>query len=804
MKKGLLSLLAVALTVVGCQNYDDQFDDLKTQITDLATTVAGLTQVQSDLDDLSDDVSQLSTALGNIPTTDSVADLTTTLSNQAAIIDSLRNVLQSSALTQAQLAQVSATLALVQADVQTLLQGDSVVSPASGGIVIFNEAQLTAAENLVPSDADAGSLVLDGFLIVSLNATGGLNTQAQLDRANAVLGKFVSVIGTVELINSPATGITGSLAAPGLVSISETTTLTGSAAPDLSGLVSVGGDLAMNTTADPTFAALTTVSGNFDRTSGGAPTVANLSTVGGDLNAQHTGDWNYSQVDTVGGDAIVPTNATSINLTGASVTGDIKNPGGVVGVLTQTASTTGVINLGTAGINNITANSADEITGSVAALTSLTINAAAASAINFNSATRATGAIVINAATSTIIHFDELEAAGDITISDSAESHFGDLDDANALSISAETAADFSDLEDIDVASSIGGASVNLTALAAASATLTLPNATSVTFPDFNADNSVVANSATSLTLKSIAATNLAADAAATLTLTDQDESFTLTDARRVSDLGALTTLTITGTGGDNQQGVVTHTVEVTAAATLTTISIAGKFDSATVSGAGVTSLSTAGYITDLDVNNTGVSSLDLNHEFIGLDTAVTIDIDSNSSLETIDMAGVTKVKTVTITGNASVTSIVAPAAVYPEAGGTVALTVTGANLSGTWTEGATPTVDTETVLGQPNVSPTFVIASDIEALLDWYEAADAATTPSASINVEFSDITFYARTRNADGTTTVATTASTPAPSDFNDAAYTDDSYISALFTTNQGGANLDTAQDLSLVTRN
>ena len=32
MKKGLLSLLAVALTVVGCQNYDDQFEELKGQI----------------------------------------------------------------------------------------------------------------------------------------------------------------------------------------------------------------------------------------------------------------------------------------------------------------------------------------------------------------------------------------------------------------------------------------------------------------------------------------------------------------------------------------------------------------------------------------------------------------------------------------------------------------------------------------------------------------------------------------------------------------------------------------------------
>ena len=44
MKKGLLSLLVVALTVVGCQDYDDQFDSLNKEIlalkTDL-TTIKG-------------------------------------------------------------------------------------------------------------------------------------------------------------------------------------------------------------------------------------------------------------------------------------------------------------------------------------------------------------------------------------------------------------------------------------------------------------------------------------------------------------------------------------------------------------------------------------------------------------------------------------------------------------------------------------------------------------------------------------------------------------------------------------------
>ena len=807
MKKGLLSLLAVALTVVGCQNYDDQFDDLKTQITDLATTVAGLTQVQSDLDDLSDDVSQLSTALGNIPTTDSVADLTTTLSNQAAIIDSLRNVLQSSALTQAQLAQVSATLALVQADVQTLLQGDSVISPASGGLIITNEAQLLAAENLVPSDADPATIVLDGFLDVRVG-TGFLTTQGQLDRANAVLGKLATVIGTVDISNSPTDAQTGDITADGLASAVGTVTLRGDDAPGLSGLVSVGGALYLQTTENPTLAALTSVGGDFERLSGGKPVVAALRTVGGDLNARHTGDWDYSQVTSVGGDAIVPDNAESINLTGVTVGGDIinwitgTNSLGSVGVLTQTASTTGAINLGTAGINTVTADSASSVEGAVTSLTSLDIDADAASYIHFNAATAATGNINIDAATSTIVRFDQLASAGNITITDSTNSHLERLATATGtLQISAESTVDLRALTAVYANSSIGGETVLLNALATATGTLTLPDATSVTFPEFNADNSVVANSATALTLKSIAATNLAADAATSLTLSDQDETFTLTDARRVSDLGALTSLNITGTDGDSQNGVVTHTVDVTAAATLTSVTIAGKFDSATVSGAGVTSLSTSGYITDLTVNGTGVTALDLNHDYIGLDTAVTVVVTNNTSLATIDLADVDKVKTVTATGNTSLTSVIAPAAVYPEAGADINLTITGADLAATYTEGVTGTVVTQTVPAQPAEAATLAVSADIEGLLDWFDAASANSSTASSVAIAFSNITYVDRVRDTtDGS--ISNTTSTTVYTSFGNAVAAD-SYTTALGTTN-GNANLDTTPEKALVIRN
>ena len=59
MKKCLLTILAGALLIVSCQNYDDQFDDLNSQITALASQVAGLSKVQSDLTALQGTVSIL-------------------------------------------------------------------------------------------------------------------------------------------------------------------------------------------------------------------------------------------------------------------------------------------------------------------------------------------------------------------------------------------------------------------------------------------------------------------------------------------------------------------------------------------------------------------------------------------------------------------------------------------------------------------------------------------------------------------------------------------------------------------------
>ena len=63
MKKGLLSILAGALLVVGCQNYDDQFDSIENSINALITQVSGLSAVANQLTSLSATVQSLATTV---------------------------------------------------------------------------------------------------------------------------------------------------------------------------------------------------------------------------------------------------------------------------------------------------------------------------------------------------------------------------------------------------------------------------------------------------------------------------------------------------------------------------------------------------------------------------------------------------------------------------------------------------------------------------------------------------------------------------------------------------------------------
>jgi hypothetical protein len=174
MKKGLLSILAGALLVVGCQNYDDQFDQLENQITALSQTVAGLSQVQSDLSTLAGTVASLQSSLsGQIDTAlaDGLADID-------AAIDQLEEATADVASSE-DVAAISDAVAENQSDLDELLAQSSVFS---GDVLI----------NSIPT-LDAYHSMGENLAIVNGNVT--INPTAEMDSAK--LQEVADVILTV-------------------------------------------------------------------------------------------------------------------------------------------------------------------------------------------------------------------------------------------------------------------------------------------------------------------------------------------------------------------------------------------------------------------------------------------------------------------------------------------------------------------------------------------------------------------------------------------------------------------------------
>ncbi|MGC6429405.1 MAG: hypothetical protein ACON5F_00010 [Jejuia sp.] len=136
MKKGLLSILALAVTIVGCQNYDDQFDALNTQITALKSQVDGLAAVQSAVTALQGQLASLSSAALTS------ADLDAALSSGLADIIADVEAVQAAVADVASAADVSAINDAVtdaQADLDELLANSSVFT---GDVVVSSPSLL--------------------------------------------------------------------------------------------------------------------------------------------------------------------------------------------------------------------------------------------------------------------------------------------------------------------------------------------------------------------------------------------------------------------------------------------------------------------------------------------------------------------------------------------------------------------------------------------------------------------------------------------------------------------------------------
>jgi len=181
MKKGLLSILAGALVVVGCQNYDDQFNNLESQISALASTVAGLSQVQSDLASLAGTVSSLSSTVNGLGSaidtavSDGLADIQADIEAIEAAVDGVASSEEVSALSDA--------VADSQEDLDQLLANSAVYS---NKIVINSQATAEIYEAM----GSAINIVANDVEITVTEAMDQTTVQTVVDNILNVVGDF--------------------------------------------------------------------------------------------------------------------------------------------------------------------------------------------------------------------------------------------------------------------------------------------------------------------------------------------------------------------------------------------------------------------------------------------------------------------------------------------------------------------------------------------------------------------------------------------------------------------------------------
>jgi hypothetical protein len=188
MKKGLLTLLAASLVFVGCQNYDDQFDDLNAQISALKSQVDGLASLSGQVSSLSGTISGLSAgvaaaqasadAASNAASGIDFSSLTAGLATLQAEVDAIQASL-ATAVTAADITALESDLAALQLDVTELLEGSGVYS---GTLNVTNKALLQAAVALG-----------NGINIIS----GGLNVVITSDMDMTDVQKVVDAVYNV-------------------------------------------------------------------------------------------------------------------------------------------------------------------------------------------------------------------------------------------------------------------------------------------------------------------------------------------------------------------------------------------------------------------------------------------------------------------------------------------------------------------------------------------------------------------------------------------------------------------------------
>ena len=678
MKKGLLSLLVVALTVVGCQDYDDQFDDLNKELLSLKTSLSSLSGITNAITTLTAEV----TALKAVDVVDDTEFLS--LLAKVATVQSAVDAFEAADVSgiETEVADLNSEIAQI---LEQLVALNKAGSSYQGDLTIRSLAELGIAEDNLGIDPTATELStaaslanVTGNVLITADATD-LAPAAIQARLDAVISRIKTVAGSATI-----TGIDAALSAAELTFVGGTAEFEGTSTIGLPKLSNVIGRVHFDLAGALDFQVLA---------SSGSVVISQASTVTTvNLVGLLTGD-----VSTAAGVLVLP-DATSVILYSApasvtlasAVTVQIHNVAANAGLDLAAPSATSVVVL------------AASITGAV----TITANAATLDLSSANLGGGTISAATINADTATTASATTLSAT---TISLAALTTIGTggLNYNGPLSFSSAT-----------LATQAGGFVSN--------------SATAFTAAAFTQSRTLdLVNGAVDISILSITDTNTISEYATIANLTLAGQLGTLD----VLPLVAMVTLDYTGDAG---AGVYANDLAITTAnASLTTVVLGStnELESFTANGTPLTSLSTAGVILDLDVtNNAALETLSFGHTHLDGQDATTVNIVGNTdpAFVAVDMSTLSKAKTVVITGNTSLTSITPPsAAVLAEPTAAITLTVSNNLLQGTYTAAV---VGTDTTPAAAHEATSTVITA-FKALIDAYDA-QAARTATATYDL--------------------------------------------------------------------
>jgi len=729
MKKGLLSLLAVALTVVSCQNYDDQFQSLTDQITTLSTTVAGLTALTDQVTALQQTVNGLATtsalsalagqvsdnaatastdtaaavaaadaaadaaaqagtdaasataAAATAAAATAAANAATAANATAAVAGTVQSIQASitailadlaNVATAADLNTISATLAIVQGDVKELLAGNATINQS---VTIRNEATLKYAETLVATGSLDPDVIVNGSVTIDTSEF----SQAQVDRTQTVLDKLATILGNGATAGGLSITTTFSLSLPKLTFL------------DDDYIISGGVDISDD--------AITTISGN--------------------LTSDQLGIIDYSNLTSVGNVVITPSNTdsiTSINFSNATV-GSLKISEGATDTNIVDAPLATSIDLGTAQVGYINGDAASSITNGYAgtAVASLTITSLAANGQINVSHTGLTNLSVTGTGT-TDLFATSLAGTTTFTMPNQiAEAHLTAAV-AGAGAINA-TVADLTGLARSSGPLDISASTVDLTGYDTTSGT------GSTTFSGTDAVVTLDNTSATTMN-----------GSLGSLTILAQDASINF-----AAGLARLATLNITSVADAAvNPSTQSNDVVVSALASLTGLTVAGAHRSVTSTGNTIlTSLTTSGGIVDLAVTGaTLLVTANIGHNYIlNHNTPVSIDF-QGTALGSLDLSALEKVQELTITGNTALTSLTAPSAtVIAEAAATITANIGVNSITSVWTPYSPATAATLVSPAVP-AAPASLANNSLLSVANWVKAHYAFTaSPTWSLD---------------------------------------------------------------------